>query len=253
MAYETILTEQRDGVGIITLNRPAVLNALSTQMLAEIDTALTAFEGDDSVACVILTGAGERAFSAGADIHEMVGLSPEETARRNELRNVYVWRLANYSKPTIGALNGLAYGGAALMVSSLDIRVGCERTKLRYLGAAYGRVNSTWTLPLIVGWPMAKELLFTGRVVEADEALRIGLLNRLVPAEALLETALEIGGMIAKNDQRMVVGIKRLLHEGLGLGYAERARLEVHARETWLRPVPPREGFRDFLARKGRT
>lgn len=253
MAYVTIRAEQRDGVGLITLNRPDVLNALSTQLLGELDAALAAFERDDGVACVILTGAGDRAFSAGADIHEMVGLSEEEQQRRNELRNGYVWRLADYSKPTIGALNGLAYGGAALMVSTLDLRIGCERTKLRFLGASYGRVNSTWTLPLIVGWPMAKELLFTGRVVEADEALRVGLLNRLVPSERLLETALELGAMIAKNDQRMVQGIKRLLHRGVGLGYAERAHLEAEARETWLRPVPPREGFRDFLARKGRA
>ncbi|MBI3968888.1 MAG: enoyl-CoA hydratase/isomerase family protein [Chloroflexi bacterium] len=252
MAFENILVERRDGIAIVTLNRPHVHNALSIGLVSELDAAITEFEQDDTVKAIVLTGAGERAFSAGADIHEMADLSPEVLKEHQERRAVFSWHLADCTKPTIGALNGLAYGGAALLTSSLDIRFGCERTKFRFLAASYGRVNSTWTLPLCVGWPMAKELLYSGRVVEAEEAYRIGLLNRLVPSDQLLETVVELGRTIAGNHAEMVQGIKRLLHEGAGLNFRERADLERDARSTKLKSPPPSEGFSDFLVRKGR-
>src|SRR5690348_11159103 len=250
MAYEFILTERLDGVAVITLNRPDKLNALSFPLVRELDDALTQYEANAEVKAVVLTGAGERAFSAGADIHEMAGLSSEELAQRSAIRGRISWHIASYSKPLIGAINGLAYGGAALLSSSLDLRIGCEKTQFRFLAASYGRVNSTWSLPALVGLPKAKELLYTGRVVPSDEALRIGLLNQVVPAAKLQEAAVEMGQMIAKNDARMVQGIKRLLHEGLGLDWQERYDLEDEARATYLAAGHPREGFKDFLARK---
>src|SRR5215212_4081349 len=149
-----------------------------------------------------------------------------------------------------GAINGLAYGGAALLSSSLDIRIGCEKSQFRFLAASYGRVNSTWSLPALVGMPKAKELLFTGRAVAVEEAERIGLLNQVVPSAKLIESAVEMGQMIAKNDARMVQGIKRLLHEGMGMDWQGRYDLEDEARATWLSAGHPRDGFKDFLARK---
>jgi len=250
MADEFILTECCDEVALITLNRPEKLNALSFGLVRELDEALTAYEKDDAVKAVILTGAGERAFSAGADIHEMAGLSSEELAQRQAFRSEATWHVATFAKPLIGAINGLAYGGAALLSSTLDLRIGCERTQFRFLAASYGRVNSTWSLPLLVGLPKAKELLYTGRVVGAEEALRIGLLNEIVPSARLVETAIEIAQAIAKNDARMVQGIKRLLHEEIGLGWRERYATEEEARATWLAAGHPREGFREFLSRK---
>jgi 2-(1,2-epoxy-1,2-dihydrophenyl)acetyl-CoA isomerase len=252
MAYEFIIAERCDGAAIITLNRPDKLNALSFPLMEEVEHALCEWEGDDAVKAVIITGAGERAFSAGADIHEMADLSAEELARRADTRNRIFWHIADYAKPIIGAINGLAYGGAALLSSSLDIRIGCEKSQFRFLAASYGRVNSTWSLPLVVGWPKAKELLYTGRAVGAEEAERIGLLNQIVPAAKLREVAIETAQMIAKNDSRMVQGIKKLLHEGAGLSWQERYDLEEEARGTWLLAGHPREGFKDFLARKGR-
>src|SRR5205814_8493728 len=204
MAYEYILSERLDGVALITLNRPEKLNALSFPLMQELGDALTGFEEDDGIKAVILTGAGDRAFSAGADIHEMAGLSSEELAARGEVRGRATWHIATFVKPLIGAINGLAYGGAALLSSTLDLRIGCERTAFRFLAASYGRVNSTWSLPLLVGLPKAKELLYTGRVVAPEEAERIGLLNQDVPATRLIDTCLEIGQMIATNDARMV-------------------------------------------------
>jgi enoyl-CoA hydratase/carnithine racemase len=253
MEYEFILAERRDGVAVITLNRPDKLNALSFPLMSEVDRALTEYEEDDAIGAVVLTGAGDRAFSAGADIHEMAGLSSEELAKRAATRGDISWHIASYRKPIIGAINGLAYGGAALLSSSLDLRIGCEKTQFRFLAATYGRVNSTWSLPALVGVPKAKELLYTGRAVAVEEAERIGLLNQVVPSAKLLESAVEMGQMIAKNDPRMVQGIKRLLHEGMGLDWQGRYDLEDEARATWLTSGHPRDGFKDFLSRKGRV
>jgi len=252
LAYETLLVERREGVGIITLNRPERLNALNLTLTAELDQAITQFEHDDGVKAIIITGAGDKAFSAGADIHEMSQQSEAQLKERGSRRVEQNWHLATCRKPTIGAINGLAYGGGALMSSILDIRLGCERTRFRFLGVAYGRVNSTWTLPLIVGWPMAKEILFTGRVVEAEEALRMGLLNRLVPSSELMKAAVEMGQAIAANDTRVVQGIKEMLVRDVGMGWREMLLNETQTVSHSLGVPPPQESFRDFLQRKAR-
>ena len=198
MSYELLLLIRQDNVGIIQLNRPEVLNALSQQLYSEIDAAVTELEDDDSVHAIIFTGSGERAFSAGADIHEMArNAESDDPPPPDPRRADFAWHIAACTKPTIGAMNGLAYGGGAVLASSMDIRVGCDRSRFRFLAAQYGRVNSTWSLPMQVGWPMAKELLLTARVVRAEESLRIGLLNHLVPAEELMDKAIELANLIA--------------------------------------------------------
>ena len=252
MAYEHILFEQADGVAVITLNRPKVLNALSMPLTLELDAAISHCEADDDIKAIIITGTGEKAFSAGADIHEMADLSPEELERRGQQRGQATWHMAVCRKPVIGALNGLAYGGGAMLASTFDIRIGCERTRFRFLAATYGRINSTWTLSTIIGMPMAKELLYSGRVVEAPEAKEIGLLNRLVPSSELVATALELGKTIAQNTPSMVQGIKELLNEGIGSPWADRLQMEREILTGRLKPSHPREGFKEFLDRKGR-
>jgi 2-(1,2-epoxy-1,2-dihydrophenyl)acetyl-CoA isomerase len=252
MAYDHILFEQTDGVAIITLNRPKVLNALSMPLTLELDAAISHCEENDDIKAIVITGAGEKAFSAGADIHEMAELSQEELAQRGKQRGEATWHMAVCRKPVIGALNGLAYGGGAVLASTFDIRLGCERTRFRFLAATYGRINSTWTLSAIIDMPMVKELLYTGRVVEAQEAKEIGLLNRLVPSSELLPTALDLGKMVAQNTPSMVQGIKELLNEGIGSTWGERLEMERTILSGRLKPSHPREGFRDFLDRKGR-
>ena len=251
MTYETLLLEKQDGVGIITLNRPERLNAISRTLGAEMNQALTRFEDDDEVKAIIVTGAGDKAFSAGRDIHEMVKQSeaPTEGASPDTAFD-WVWHLASFKKPTIGVINGLAYGGGALLSSIFDIRLGCERTSFRFLAVVYGRVNSTWTLPLIVGWPIAKELLFTGRIVEAEEALRIGLLNKLVPCSELMKTALEMGQAIAANDAGTVQVIKEIVNRDIGMSWQEMQKNESRTMSNSLKSPPPRESFKDFLKRK---
>ena len=252
MTYENLLVERVDGgVGIITLNRPKVLNALNYALACELHEVVAEFDEDPEIRAIVITGAGEKAFSAGADIHENVGLDPAEYEARQPRRSEFQWHLANAKKPTIGAINGLAYGGAGVLASSLDLRIGCERTRFRFLAASYGRINCTWTLPVVVGWARAKELLYTARVVEADEALQMGLLNKLVPSGELLETAIELGRQIGANTPEMVQGIKQLLHEDVGRGWREMFEAERTALSGDLKPRPVREGFADFLSRKG--
>ena len=254
MAYETVLVEREQGVGIITLNRPEVLNAMNYHLVSDLDSALTEMEADDGIGAIVVTGSGEKAFTAGGDIHEQKTdqqLPPEEKARRAEIRAGYSWHVGACTKPTIGAMNGLAYGGGGVLSTSLDMRVGCERTVFKFLAAAYGRMNTTWTLPMIVGWPIAKELLMTGREVAPEEAYRIGLLNHLVPADKVMDKAMELGTAIAKNRPESIQGIKQLLTEDIGATWRQMWQSEkeyLQRMESWT----VEQSFTDFLARKGR-
>jgi len=253
LPYKTILTEKRDGLGIITLNRPDRLNALSRTLITELEQSLTLFEQDDTIKAIIITGTGDKAFSAGADIHEMVQLSTTQGEIKRDSRGPeWLWHLAACRKPTIGAINGLAYGGGALIASTLDIRIGCERTTFRFLGAVYGRINSTWTLPMIVGWPMAKELLFTGRLVEAEEAMSIGLLNRMVDFSELMSTAIEMGKTIASNNDIAVQTIKDIIIRDTGLSWRDMLTNESDTAFESLEEQSPQESFKEFLRRTGK-
>ena len=251
MSYQNILTERSDKVAIVTLNRPEKLNAMNYELAAELDEELTRIETDSEVNCVVLTGAGARAFSAGGDIMQLVKSTPEEMAARSDQRREMNWHLATFAKPIIGAINGLAYGAGAQLTTMLDIRIGCEHAEIQFLAAKYGRANSTWSLPLVVGMPKAKELLYTGRPVKADEAERIGLLNQVVPCTGLRDAALEMAKQISENDPRMVQGIKQLLNDDIGLPWRGRFDAEQNARKNKLKANSPREGFKAFLERKG--
>ena len=254
--YEHILVEQVDGVAVLTLNRPEQLNAMNDRLSGELHDAVTRMCADDAIGCLVVTGAGTRAFSAGGDIHEQREndrrYTQAERDARGATRNRGSYEISACPKPIIGMMNGLAYGGAAVLASSLDMRVGCERSSFRFLAVSYGRINSTWTLPNQVGWPIAKELLFTGRVVEAEEAHRIGLLNHLVPAAQLREKTLELATMIAKNRRESVMGIKALMLEHMGCNLEEQWANEQHYTRNVVRGAKADDAFPDFIARKGR-
>jgi len=255
MTYEHILVDAEDGVGVVTLNRPDKLNAMNRLLSDELHDAVKGMGADDAIGCIVVTGAGDRAFSAGGDIHEQreddrrYG-EEELDARRPPRRGSY--EIAACAKPTIGMINGLAYGGAAVLASSLDIRVGCEGCSFRFLAAAYGRINSTWTLPNQVGWPIAKALLFSARVVEAEEAYRIGLLNHLVPREQLRAKTMELARMIAGNNRASVIGIKALLLEHMGQNLEQQWTKERHYTTHVARGAKAEDAFPEFIARRGR-
>jgi Enoyl-CoA hydratase/carnithine racemase len=164
MVGECVLSEKSEGVAILTMNRPAQLNAMSHQLSSELHEAVARMSADDEVGCIVITGAGTRAFSAGGDIHEQREddrrFSQEELDARNALRARGSYEISACPKPTIGMINGLAYGGAAVLASSLDMRVGCEHASFRFLAAAYGRINSTWTLPNQVDGPWPRSSCF---------------------------------------------------------------------------------------------
>jgi enoyl-CoA hydratase len=254
MIYEHILLDREDGVGFVTLNRPEVLNAMNRKLSAELADAVKILDADDDIGCIVITGAGEKAFSAGGDIHEQRAddriYTQEQLDTMSNPRRGY--EISASRKPTIGMMNGLAYGGAAVLSSSLDMRVGCEGTKFRFLAAAYGRINSTWTLPNQVGWPIAKELLFSARVVEAEEAYRIGLLNHLVPRAELRAKTMWLAKMIAANHRGAVTGIKSLLLQQLGQNLESQWAVEKDYTMHVMRGAKAEDAFPDFIARKGR-
>jgi len=251
--YENILVEVEDGVAVITLNRPEKLNAMNRKLNRELINAVKEAEADDAIGCIVLTGAGERAFSAGGDIHEQLSddaqFSDGELDSMRDTRRSY--EISACAKPTIGMINGIAYGGAAVLSSSLDMRIGCEGTKFRFLAAAYGRINSTWTLPNQVGWPIAKELLFSARVVEAEEAYRIGLLNHLVPRKQLREKTMWLAKMISGNHREAVTGIKKLLLKQMAQDLEAQHAAEVDYTTHVLRGAKAKDAFPEFIARKG--
>ena len=223
----------------LTMNGPEQLNAMNYQLSAELHDAVTRMSVDDEVGCIVITGAGNRAFSAGGDIHEQREddrkLSQAELDARATIRARGSYDISACPKPTIGMINGLAYGGAGVLASSLDMRIGCEHASFRFLAAAYGRINSTWTLPNQVGWPIAKELLFSGRIVEVEEAHRVGLLNHLVPCDQLREKTMWLATMIAKQSSGSSDGGQGLVAPGPRgqpeRAVVKRARLHHHRDE----------------------
>jgi enoyl-CoA hydratase/carnithine racemase len=251
-----VLVEKTQGVAILTLNRPEQLNAMNHQLSAELHDAVTRMSADDEVGCIVITGSGNRAFSAGGDIHEQREddrkYTQAELDTRGAVRARGSYEIGACPKPTIGMVNGLAYGGAGVLASSLDMRVGCEHASFRFLAAAYGRINSTWTLPNQVGWPIAKELLFSGRVVEAEEAHRIGLLNHLVPCADLRDKTMWLATMIAKNRREAVMGVKALLLQDMGRTLEEQWANERQYTTAVVRGAKAEAAFPEFIARRGR-
>jgi len=256
MADQVVLVEKTEGVAILTLNRPEQLNAMNAQLNAELREAVARMSDDDEVGCIVITGAGKRAFSAGGDIHEQREddrrFTQAELDARSGVRTRGSYEIGACPKPTIGMMNGLAYGGAAVLASSLDMRVGCEHASFRFLAAAYGRINSTWTLPNQVGWPIAKELLFSARTVDAEEAHRIGLLNHVVPCAELRAKTMWLATMIAKNKRESVMGVKALLLRDMGCDLEEQWANERDYTTNVVRGARAEAAFPEFIARHGR-
>jgi enoyl-CoA hydratase len=217
---QLVLVERRGGVGLVTLNRPAKLNALSSALMTQLEAALRELDEDPAIGAIVLAGAGERAFSAGGDMAEQVaaidGKAPA-TPRRGSPSNV----VRGCRTPTIAAIHGYCYGGAALLAVNCDMRVGAPNARFKFHGASYGRALGGAVLPRIVGEAKAKELLFTGDEVPADEALRIGLLNHVVAREELVEFAVALGSRVAANSPAAVRGIKDTIDLALPIEQAQ--------------------------------
>jgi enoyl-CoA hydratase len=215
---------ERDGyVATIRLNRPDKHNAINAEMSSELIECLDALEADDDVRVVVLTGAGEKAFCAGADMAEAIGTAGD--SRRDAAARAAI-RLLRVKKPTIAAVNGYAYGGGAVFAIHCDIRVCSDNAKFRFVGATYGLVVGASQLPRIVGSPIAKELIFTARVVDAEEALRIRLANRVVPHAELGSVVSEMASAIAANSPTAVMASKEVIDVGTTISEGGKREME---------------------------
>jgi enoyl-CoA hydratase/carnithine racemase len=218
---------ERDGhVAVVRFLRPEKHNAFNRAMGAEVAAALDELESDTAVHCVIVVGSGN-AFSAGADMTEAVTYI-DSSGRSDGMASTIV-RVARFSKPILGCINGNAYGGGALLAVTCDVRVASETAAFRFPGAAYGLVVGGSQLPRIVGTPKAKELLFTGRVVGAEEALSIGLVNQVVPRDRVEAATMEMAQQIAANSLEALVATKRTVDRATEVDDAIRVEAEANA------------------------
>jgi enoyl-CoA hydratase/carnithine racemase len=207
-----------DGVALITLHRPDKLNAMSHEMLLQLDAALAAADDDPEVSAIVVTGSG-RALSAGLDMSEIATWSLEVSTVRQLDREALVWRWAALRKPFLVAVNGLAHGAGAILAVAADIRIGSPASEFRFTAIHGNYANNTWHLPKLVGVARATEYILTGRVVGAAEAERAGLLNHVVPADRVRPDTIAMAAEIAANAQPEVLESKRLIRESVSKGF----------------------------------
>lgn len=246
-----IVERMTNGVALLTLNRPDKLNALSEELHRALHDALGELADDDAVGAIVLTGAGERAFSAGYDVRQLEPLNEVETLHSNLKREPYWSRMFNFPKPIVAALNGITFGGGAMLALCADIRVGCNETVFRVTAVPYAGVMATWNLAPLVGMGRAKEWLMTARPVEAQEGLTSGLLNHVVPRSDVVEKAVEIAAQIAEYPAPAVSELKRLIHDNAGRSLSDGAEAENSVMHHALAPKSTSELFAEFLASRG--
>jgi enoyl-CoA hydratase len=256
MAYENLLVERDDAVLIVTFNRPAVLNALNAQTLDEFAAVIDDVRRDDGVRVVVITGAGEKSFIAGADINELAVQTPvagREHARKGQALFDRVERLG---KPVIAAVNGFALGGGCELAMACTMRLASDTAKFGQpeinLGLLPGYAGSQ-RLPRLVGRGRALELLLTGAMISADEAFRIGLVNRVVPAAKLMEEARTIARTIATKPPVAVRYILEAVASGLDMSFADAQDYEATLFGLVATTEDMREGTRAFLEKRKPT
>ena len=252
--YETILVERSDGVAFVTLNRPKVLNALNALMIAELRRAFATLEADDEVRVAVVTGAGERAFAAGADIAELNALpSAVRGAALARSGQALTLQLERMRKPVIAAVNGYALGGGCELALGCDFRIASEKAKFGQpevnLGLMPGFGGSQRTARLL-GRGMALFLCLTGDTIDAHEALRIGLVEKVVPAAELADEVGRIARLIASKAPLAVEATKRAVDEGIALSTAAGLELEALHFGTLVDTADFAEGTRAFLEKR---
>ena len=213
----SVTYEKKDNVAIITIDRPEALNALNFDVLSELEQTVTKAENDPDVYVLIITGAG-RAFVAGADIAQMKDFTADEGRAFGEFGNKVFSKIEELSKPVIAAVNGFALGGGCELSMACDLRIAGEKAKFGQPEVSLGITpgfGGTQRLPRIVGLSKAKELILTAQTIGAEEALRIGLVNKVVPGEGLMDAALEMANMIAQNAQIAVRQSKAAIGKGM--------------------------------------
>src|SRR5688572_13394078 len=252
-ALETLLLERADGIAIVTVNRPKVLNALNAQTLDELRRTVLALRGDENVRCVILTGAGEKAFVAGADINELAVQSPV-SGREHALAGQHVLNLIeNLGKPVIAAINGYALGGGCELAMACTLRVAADTARLGQpevnLGIIPGYAG-TQRLARLVGRGRALEVLLTGDQLPASEAHRIGLVDRVVPAAELMAEARKLAAILAAKAPVAMRYIIDAVNRGLDMALPEAQIFEATLFGLVASTEDMREGTKAFLEKR---
>jgi len=244
--------ERAVGVATVTLDRPTALNAFDTEQLERLLAALRELRAAGDVRCLVLTGAGDKAFAAGADIKQMAGFSRPEALAFGRLGHAVASAIAGMPQPTIAAVNGYAFGGGCELALACDIRLASERAVFAQPEVSLGIPpgwGGTQRLPRLVGPGLAAELILTGRRVGAEEALRIGLVNAVHPADRLLPEALALAAAIAKNSPSAVRAAKAAMAVAFGTpgpGLATEVELFASAFGT----PDQREGMAAFIEKR---
>ena len=257
MMFNPVLLEISDGIALITLNRPDKLNALNYELIDRLMAALDLIETDAGVAAVILTGAGERAFSAGADISEFSGsvrqgpaAAVRDFVRRGQAMTA---RLEAFRKPVIAAINGLAYGGGCEITEAVHLAIASDKARFAKPEINLGMpptFGGTQRLPRLAGRKRALELLLTGDPFSPEHALEIGLVNRVVPHEELLPTARDLASRIIRHSPLAVGSIISAVTRGLNMSIGEGLQVESEQFATMVPTNDLREGLAAWSERR---
>jgi enoyl-CoA hydratase len=252
--YQTLILDHSDGVALITLNRPAVLNALSSALLAELDGALRTLDADRAIRAVIVTGAGEKAFAAGADIAEFThiegAVAGAAFARRGQ---AILAQIARLRVPVIAAVNGFALGGGCELALACDIRIASENARFGQPEVNLGLLpgyGGTQRLTRLVGMGTAMHLCLSGEMIGAQEALRIGLVQKVVPQASLLDEARRLAGVIASKAPLAVEAAKRAIVAGAETPLDQGTEIEAVHFGSMTATDDFREGTAAFLEKR---
>ncbi|OGF14272.1 MAG: hypothetical protein A2W00_03845 [Candidatus Eisenbacteria bacterium RBG_16_71_46] len=253
LTFRNLLVEARGPVTVLSVNRPGVLNALNRETLGEIEDCVRRFLEDDAQGALIVTGAGEKSFVSGADIAELAVLDPRGAEAISRLGQRVVAAIAGSPKPVIAAVNGYAFGGGCELALACHIRLASENAVLGLPEVSLGIIpgyGGTQRLPRLIGPGRALELILSGRRVKADEAERIGLVNRVVPREQLLAEAEALALSILKNGPLAVEAALEAVQRGLELPLDEGLRFESGRFGILAASQDMHEGLNAFLEKR---
>ncbi|QXZ17084.1 enoyl-CoA hydratase [Pseudomonas sp. AO-1] len=250
MSYETILLEAHGRVGLITLNRPQAVNALNAQLVSEVNHALDALEADANIGCIVITGS-KKAFAAGADIKEMAELTYPQIYMDDLFSDSD--RVANRRKPIIAAVNGFALGGGCELALMCDFILAGDNAKFGQpeinLGVLPG-MGGTQRLTRAVGKAKAMEMCLSGRMIDAVEAERCGIVARIVPSDELLDEALKVAAVIASKSLPIAMMVKESVNRAFEVNLTEGVRFERRVFHAAFATQDQKEGMAAFVAKR---
>ena len=253
MEYQNIRLEQKDTVARITFNRPKVLNALNKELLTELDHALDTLAADSAVKVLVLTGAGEKAFVAGADIGEVGALDVLAAKKFSQFGQRVISKLQALSVPVIAAVNGFALGGGCEIAVACDFIYASENAKFGLPEITLGVIpgfGGTQRVARVVGKNIAKEMIFTGEMIKAEQGVKIGLVNKVFPADELMDAVMKTAQKIAGFGKIALRGGKEAVNKGLDVALQTGCEIEADAFSICFASEDAREGTSAFLEKR---